>query len=31
MIDDSSYAALLKKWNLPASSATPRATINGAP
>ena len=30
MIDDSSYAALLKKWNLPASSAATRAAINGA-
>jgi polar amino acid transport system substrate-binding protein len=28
MIDDGSYAGLLKKWNLPASSAIPRATIN---
>jgi polar amino acid transport system substrate-binding protein len=31
MIDDGTYAALLKKWNLPASSAIPRTTINGAP
>ena len=30
-IDDGSYAALLKKWNLPASSAATRAAINGAP
>ena len=31
MIDDGVYAALLKKWNLPASSAIARAAINGAP
>jgi polar amino acid transport system substrate-binding protein len=30
-LDDGSYAALLKKWGLPASSAIPRVTINGAP
>ena len=31
MIDDGSYAALLKTWGLPASSAIARATVNGAP
>jgi polar amino acid transport system substrate-binding protein len=31
MIDDGSYAALLKDWGLPASSAIARATVNGAP
>jgi polar amino acid transport system substrate-binding protein len=31
MIDDGTYAALLQKWGLPASSAIPRAAINGAP
>ena len=30
MIDDGSYAALLKRWDLPASSAVPHATIDGA-
>jgi polar amino acid transport system substrate-binding protein len=30
MIDDGEYAALLSKWNLPASSAVSRVTINGA-
>ena len=30
LIDDGTYAALLKKWNLPASSAVARATVNGA-
>lgn len=29
LIDDGSYAALLKTWNLPASSALAKATING--
>lgn len=31
MIDDGSYAALLKTWGLPTSSAIARATVNGAP
>jgi polar amino acid transport system substrate-binding protein len=31
MIDDTSYAALLKTWGLPDSSAIARATVNGAP
>jgi polar amino acid transport system substrate-binding protein len=31
MIDDGEYAALLTRWNLPASSAVSHATINGAP
>jgi polar amino acid transport system substrate-binding protein len=31
MIDDGEYAALLKKWNLPATSAVSRVTINGVP
>jgi polar amino acid transport system substrate-binding protein len=31
MIDNGEYAALLDKWNLPASSAVSHATINGAP
>lgn len=31
MIDDGSYAALLKTWGLPPSSAIARATVNGAP
>jgi polar amino acid transport system substrate-binding protein len=30
-IDDGSYAALLKTWGLPASSAIARAAVNGAP
>ena len=30
-IDDGSYAALLKTWGLPPSSAIARATVNGAP
>lgn len=31
MIDDGSYGALLQRWNLPASSAVARATINMGP
>ena len=31
MIDDGTYAALLKSWGLPPSSAVARATVNGAP
>jgi polar amino acid transport system substrate-binding protein len=30
-LDDGGYAALLRKWGLPASSAIPRVTIDGAP
>lgn len=31
MIDDGRYAALIKKWNLPAVSAVPKAMINSDP
>jgi polar amino acid transport system substrate-binding protein len=30
MIDDGEYAAMLGKWNLPATSAISRVTVNGA-
>ncbi|ARU94467.1 ABC transporter substrate-binding protein [Tatumella citrea] len=31
MIDDGSYAAMIKKWHLPANSAVPQAMINSQP